>query len=468
MLSVLLKYMHTVVRSILRPALLHNLPWVGLFCVVFLLSFVVDAQCAAQLRPSEQRGIVQAQQHLERQEYVQAVERLAPLLARRKHHPLVDFYRGVIAQTQEQYGEAQTWFARSVAADPQLLFGWINMAQCRFQLEEYAEAAQAFERSYALTKPPEPRWRYNAALAWFQAGELQKAETLLSHLLDEFSVEASLPWRELLVHVYLADTNLNRDRAENRRLALAHVQILARQSEEPARHRWREYLIHLYLQLDMRAQALEFVTHLLEVEGMKPRWWRVAAHLYLEEQRYRSALVALQVAGYLAPGDEREQRLRADLCMHLGIPAQAIEYYLQLLPEQGQLQPMQGDAAELLLRLAQAYVQRHEPQQALQWLEQMDTQDMEIVQLRLRAQILFMLKRYGEAGTAYASLAVKEQNPAAAGRAWMLAAYAAWNAKAWGDATAALNAAAQYPPYASQAHALLQQLQDGQDFRDAP
>ncbi len=458
MLSVLLKYMHTVVRSILRPALLHNLPWVGLFCVVFLLSFVVDAQCAAQLRPSEQRGIVQAQQHLERQEYVQAVERLAPLLARRKHHPLVDFYRGVIAQTQEQYGEAQTWFARSVAADPQLLFGWINMAQCRFQLEEYAEAAQAFERSYALTKPPEPRWRYNAALAWFQAGELQKAETLLSHLLDEFSVEASLPWRELLVHVYLADTNLNRDRAENRRLALAHVQILARQSEEPARHRWREYLIHLYLQLDMRAQALEFVTHLLEVEGMKPRWWRVAAHLYLEEQRYRSALVALQVAGYLAPGDEREQRLRADLCMYLGIPAQAIEYYTQM-------QQVQGNAAELLLRLAQAYVQRHEPQQALQWLEQIEPQEVDLAQLRLRAQILFMLKRYAKANTAYVNLAEREHNPSAAGRAWLLAAYAAWNAEAWSNAATALNSALQYPACASQARTLLQQLQDVQDAR---
>lgn len=454
--------------SVLRSFQRNNLLFIILLFGVALLSVAVDAECAAQLRPSEQRGIAQAQQHLERQEYAQAIENLTPLLQRQSHHPLVDFYRGIIAQAQEQYAQAQTWFERSVTADPELLFGWINLAQCRFQLGEYAGAAQAFERSYTLSTPPAPRWRYNAALAWFQAGELQKAESLLLHLLEDFPAEPPLQWRELLVHIYLGEGNLKREDEERRRLALAQVQILAQQSEEPARRRWREYLVHLYLQLQLHAQALEFVTHLLEVEGLEPRWWRVAAHLYLEEQRYRSALVALQVAGYLAPGDEREQRLRADLCMHLGIPAQAIEYYLQLLPEQGQLQPMQGDAAELLLRLAQAYVQRHEPQQALQWLEQMDTQDMEIVQLRLRAQILFMLKRYGEAGTAYASLAVKEQNPAAAGRAWMLAAYAAWNAKAWGDATAALNAAAQYPPYASQAHALLQQLQDGQDFRDAP
>ncbi|MDY0211631.1 MAG: tetratricopeptide repeat protein [Desulfuromonadaceae bacterium] len=432
-----------------------------LLFVVAMLWFAAAAECAQQLRPSEQRGIAQAQQYLERQEYVQAVASLTPLLHRQKHHPLVDFYRGIIAQTQGQYDEAQTWFSRSVAADPELLSGWINLAQCNFQLEEYTDAAHAFERSYALSAPLEPRWRYNAALAWFQAGELENAETLLLHLLQDFPAELALQWRELLVHIYLRDDNLNRKREESNRLALAQVQILAHQSEEPARRSWREYLVHLYLQLNMRSQALEFVTQLLEVEGLDSRWWRVAAHLYLEEQQYRSALVALQVAGYLAPGDEREQRLCAALCMHLGIPAQAIEYYMQL-------QLMQGEAAEVLLALAQAYVQRHEPQQALQWLEQIDAQEVNIAQLRLRAQILFMLKQYAKAGAAYASLAEQEQNPSAAGRAWMLAAYAAWNAEAWTDAVIALNSVAQYSDYANQAHALLQQLQDVRGTQDTP
>ncbi|MDD2557998.1 MAG: tetratricopeptide repeat protein [Desulfuromonas sp.] len=432
-----------------------------LLLVVAMLCFAPAVECVQQLRPSEQRGLAQAQQHLARQEYVQAVESLAPLLQRQQHHPLVDFYRGIIALTQEQYDEAQTWFARSVTADPELLFGWINLAQCRFQLEEYTSAAQAFERSYTLTDPPEPRWRYNAALAWYQAGELQKAETLLISLLQDFPAQPALQWRELLVHTYLRGDNLNRKSEENNRLALAEVEILALQSEEPALRSWREYLVHLYLQQNMRAQALEFVTHLLEVEGLEPRWWRVAAHLYLEEHRYRSALVALQVAGYLAPGDEREQRLRADLCMHLGIPAQAIEYYIQMQQEQ-------GNTAELLLHLAQAYVQRYEPQQALQWLEQIDAQEVNIAQLRLRAQILFMLKHYVKAGGAYMNLAAMEQNSTAAGRAWMLAAYAFWNAEAWTEAIAALNSAVKYPAYVNSAQALLRQLHETRDIRETP
>ncbi len=436
-------------RSIRPNNLLFTLP----LLVVFLLCFAVVAQGASQLRPSERRGIAQVQEHLQHQEYTQAIDSLAPLLQRQKHHPLLEFYRGIIAQAQEQYDEACSWFALSVAADPDLLYAWISLAQCHFKLDAYTDAALAFERSYTLSAPAEPRWRYNAALAWFQAGELQKAEALLLHLLQDFSADFALQWRELLVHVYVAEGGSTLEAEQKLRLALAHVQILAHQSGEPALQRWREYLVHLYLHLDMRTHAQELVAQLLEADGLEPRWWRVAAHLCLENRQYSSALVALQVAGFLAPGDEREQRLRADLCMHLGIPVLAIEYYTQMQVEK-------GNVAELLLPLAQAYVERHEPQQALHWLEQIDTQVVDITQMRLHAQILFMLKSYAKANTAYVRLAKQERTPSAAGRAWMLAAYAAWNAEAWADVVTALNVAVQYPSYAGQARALLRQLQD--------
>jgi predicted Zn-dependent protease len=410
---------------------------------------VTSGEGAISMRPSEHRGIERVREYLAQAQYAEAIDVLEPLLERDTHHPLVDFYRGLIAQSRQDYAAAVPWFERSVAGGPTLHAGWINLAQCRFQIQDYAAAAQAFTRSYALSDPSEPLWRYNAALAWYQAGELVRARELMLQLLEDFPTAVELQWRELLVHIYL-----HREGEQNHRLALAHVEILAQQSSAAAQRRWREYLIHLYLQLDMREKAEEFVAHLLEVEILEPRWWRIAAHLHLEAQRYADALVALQMVGFLAPGDMREERLRADLCMQLGIPVQAIPYFTNLL---------ENDVAEVqetkaLLGLAQAYVQRHKPQEALRYLAQIDTTQESVPQLRLRAQILYMRKDYVQAHAAYAALARREQQPRNSARAWLLAGYAAWNAGELDAAQAALTHAEQEPEFSSQTKQLRRHL----------
>jgi tetratricopeptide (TPR) repeat protein len=207
--------------------------------------------------------------------------------------------------------------------------------------------------------------------------------------------------------------------------------------------------------LDMPEQARKFVNHLLEMESLEPRWWRIAAHLHLEAERYADALVALQVAGFLAPGDAREERLRADLCMHLGIPVQAIPYFTNLL---------ENDASDVeehrvLSGLAQAYVQRHKPQEALEYLAQIDTTQESASQLRLRAQIQYMLKDYAQAHAAYVALARREEQGRKRSRAWFLALYAAWNAGDLKAAQSALRQAAREPEFTSQAQQLLQHIQ---------
>lgn len=411
---------------------------------------ITSGECATSLRPSEHRGIERAREYLAQDAYAEAIDVLKPLLEREEHHPLVDFYRGLIAQTQEQYAAACTWFERSVAKDADMHVSWVNLAQCRFEIGEFAAAAQAFAQSYALSDPPEARWRYNAALAWYQAGDLKRAQELMLQLLEDFPDAVELQWRELLVHIYM-----HQDGEQNRRLALPHVQILAQESSAAAQRHWREYLVHLYLQLEMPEQAREFVTHLLEVESLEPRWWRISAHLHLEAERYADALAALQVAGFLAPGDAREERLRADLCMHLGIPHQAIPYYTDLLEEHTSY----AEEREVLLGMAQAYVQRHKPQEALTYLTRVDTEQETLPQLRLRARILYMLEDYAQAHAAYVALARREQQGRDSARAWLFAGYAAWNATEMEAAHEALRQAAQEPEFRSQAQQLLRHLQ---------
>jgi tetratricopeptide (TPR) repeat protein len=404
-----------------------------------------------RLRPSEQAGIARTRTYLEQKRYAAAEEVLRPLLERERHHPLVDFYRALVAQYQEDYATACPWFERSVGGDPTLYAGWINLAQCRFNLREYAAAARAFERAFALAEHPEPRWRYNAALAWYQDRKPERARELLQRLLEDFPDAIALQWRELLVHIYMHEGG-----ERNQRLALKQVEILARESSASARQRWREYLIHLYLQLDMADTALEYVDALLEDEILAVRWWRIAAHIHLEQQHYTRALVALQVVGFLDPGDAREERLRADLCLKLGIPVQAITYLSDLL----EMASTTDDDSEVLLLLAQAYLQRHEPRRALAYLEQIDTGKEEVTHLRVRAQILYMLKDYAKAYTAYAELADRVQEGGNNARAWLFAGYAAWNAGELEAARDALKHAAREPEFSRQAQQLLQHLRD--------
>jgi predicted Zn-dependent protease len=415
---------------------------------VLLGSGFTVAEAATVLRPSEHRGIQRAREALAQEDYARARAALDPLLEREKRHPLVDFYRGVIAQSQDEHAEACVWFERSVAGDETLNAAWVNLAQ------EYAPAAQAFERSYSLAQPKEPRWGYNAALAWYQSGEMPRALALMQQLLDDFPAEVELQWRELLVHIYL--DRGGEDDEESLRRALPHVQILAQESSAAAQRRWREYLIHVYLQLQMPEKALQFVTRLLEQEIVEPRWWRIAAHLHLEAQRYPEALVALQVAGFLAPGDAREERLRADLCMHLGIPAQAIPYFTSLLESDSS--DLDGQSA--LLGLAQAYLQRHKPQEALKYLDRIEAQHESAAQLHLRARILYMLADYPRAYAAYAELAREENDPRGRAQAWLFAAYAAWNADEIDKTREALQNAEQAPEYRAQAHQLRRYLHE--------
>ncbi|MCA1796938.1 MAG: tetratricopeptide repeat protein [Geobacteraceae bacterium] len=421
---------------------------------VLLCPCIASAEGSPSMRPSEHRGIERARAALAQKEYAEAIAALEPLLEREERHPLVDFYRGVIAQSRQDYAAACTWFEHSVAGDPTLRAGWINLAQCYFQLREYAGAAQAFERSYVLSEPYEPRWRYNAALAWYQAGKLEHAKKLILQLLQDFPDAVELKWRELLVHIYLHQDG--QEGEQNLRLALPHVQILAQESTAAAQQRWREYLIHLYLQLDMPEKALNFVTHLLELEILEPRWWRIAAHLHQEAQSYAEALVALQVVGFLAPGDVKEESLRADLCMHLGIPAQAIPSFTTLLERD----TSDIDRSKVLLGLAQAYIQRHKPQEALKYLEQLDPVQESVSELRLRARILYMLEDYAPAYTAYVELARRGPQPRASARAWLFAGYAAWHTGELKKAQTALQHAAQEPEISNQAQQLLRHLQE--------
>ena len=100
-------------------------------------------------------------------------------------------------------------------------------------------------------------------------------------------------WRENYVNALLA--------AGHSRRALPLIKALAEQSEGDKKTRWQETLLYLYLQLDMRRQALSFARGLTHENCMAAKWWKALVHVNLSMGRYKEALAGLTIYGYLTP-----------------------------------------------------------------------------------------------------------------------------------------------------------------------
>jgi tetratricopeptide (TPR) repeat protein len=191
---------------------------------------------------------------------------------------------------------------------------------------------------------------------------------------------------------------------------------LARQTSGEARLKWQETLLHLYLRLKMTAEGRAYARQLAHEAPGEARWWKALAHVELSAGRYAEALAALTVYGYLNPLTEAEQRLWADLNLQLDIPEEAAPVYARLL--------RQKNDPKLLEKLISAYRQAGRYDEALALLDRHGADDP--AKLMLRADLLYSARRFAEAAGAYRQAALK--NKAAAGQAWLMAGYAAWQA----------------------------------------
>lgn len=354
--------------------------WWLLLLAGLLLVPVAEAS-SVPLAPSLQQALVQVQQQLAAGQLAAAEARLRPLLTA-KPHPLVAFSRAQLALLQQQPGEALRWLEVGLRDDPDHVAAWLNRAQAHYQLEQFAAAAEAFEQSFRL-QPDAPRWRYNAALCYLQAGQPQQAVRLLTGLLEARSVPAPLEWHAALARALL---ELQRPAA-----AIEPLRLLAEQAPADEQRRWRELLLQQELALNRLQPAREHLRRWLRQDFSDARWWRLQGQLQLRQNDYRGALVSLQLAHWLEPGTGHERQLMADLCLQLGLPAEAARRYRQL-----------AEAVEA-----------------------------------------------GEAGAVDAD----------AGFCWLQAGRAAWNARLWPQAEAALRRACRYPPQQAEAESLLAQLQ---------
>ena len=324
------------------------------------------------------------------------------------HHPEIYFALGNCYLLHSRYDEAAEAYKRALARDAGHSFSWLHLARVYYETNQYADAARCFEQAYETDPEKKPEILYYSAAARTMAGNYEEAIGIFERLLALHS-DAFLPeWREQLVHALLA--------ADRPRDALPNIQILVSVYTGEAKTRWQEILLYQYLQLDMTTEALNMAMDLTRESPETAVWWKALLHIQLNTGQYEDALAAMILYSYLSPLTMEEKTLLADLNLQLGIPVMAAPVYESCLKEKPDV--------EMLKRLVLSYRQLGDPEKGLDCIRDFCRDDPDAELMLLQGEILYALKQYKAAASACRRAA--EGDKSHAGRAWLMAGYAAW------------------------------------------
>jgi tetratricopeptide (TPR) repeat protein len=323
------------------------------------------------------------------------------------HHPEVYFALGTSHLMQKRYKPAMEAYEKGLQRDPGHISSWLNLAQAAYGLEDYPAAARGFAEAYGRSPEPDPEYLYSSAAALLMAEDYGFALMAFEKLFARHPDTVQTAWRENYVHALLAENQVRR--------ALPHIRNLAAANTGEKQVQWQEILLHQYLELDMAREARDLILRLTREAPLRDKWWQALAHVALRDNRYEEALMAMTVVGFLRPLSRQETRLLADLNLQVSIPSKAAPLYAEALT--------QGNDPRLLKNLVRALQQLGRLEEALAAVRQFapDTRDGEL--LITEADLLYALERFGEAGKAYRRAA--NADPKRAGRAWLMAGYAA-------------------------------------------
>jgi tetratricopeptide (TPR) repeat protein len=142
--------------------------------------------------------------------------------------------------------------------------------------------------------------------------------------------------------------------------ALPHLVYLSSGQAGPPKIEWLEAMLKVYMELQLNEKAFELINRLLDKNGNHPRWWKILAQFYLQQNDYKNALAALTIHSYLTPVNREEMVLLGDLASTVGVPLKAGAYYKKALSLSNR--PTDYE------KLASAYLAAYKPAKAKQVL----------------------------------------------------------------------------------------------------
>ncbi len=154
---------------------------------------------------------------------------------------------------------------------------WLNLAKCRYDLDQMQKAADAFKTGYETCEEKKASHLYYAAICYFQADAHQKALKTFYELMESHPKEITLDWKESLVSILFA--------MDRNKEALPVVETLAAQCKGQKRKKWQEILLYQYLELKMDKKALKYGKFLTSTDPLEPKWWKSVSHLHLASVR---------------------------------------------------------------------------------------------------------------------------------------------------------------------------------------
>lgn len=322
-------------------------------------------------------------------------------------HYLICFALGNCYLMSGRLSDAISQFESAVDTKPDYTPAWLNLAKSCYDLNEFAKAGSCFQKAYEISEEKKPEWLYYSASSFVAANDNRKALEVLHSLLVLHKDSIKLEWKEILVQAYLADDQPHK--------ALPYIEELSEKTSGKKRKQWQEVLLNQYLSLGMKKKAIDYAQWLTREYPLESKWWKCLAHLHLKENIYNKALVALTIYGYLTPLSKQEKKLVADLNMTMDIPIQSTRLYEEILAER----PDTG----IVKRVAQSYMRRHMPGDALKWVEKglLHVSDADL--WMLKGNLLYEMEMYEEAMNVFETAAGIMSRP---GQAWLMMGYAAW------------------------------------------
>ena len=358
---------------------------------------------------------------------------------KQRSHYMIEFSLGDIWMRSEAYMRAAEAYRKSLELKADFAPAWMNLGKAVYEMADYETAADCFERAYRMAAEPHPERLYYSAAAYLMANKPQKSLELFQRLMSEHPAAVELEWKATLVQVHLALAHPLE--------ALPVLEELAAKSASPQKEQWQETLLGHYMQLGRTDRAIAYARELTQVAPLAARWWKALAHLLLQNQAFEPALEALIIYAKLAPPTPAERRLLADLSLQVGIPTMAVSHYQELVST--------SPDAEIISRLTFALRQLGQQPEALKQIEAYLAKEADAEILWLKGELLYEMKRYPDAAATYRLCA---QNDFKAGRAWLMAGYASWQAEDIPAARREFLRAANYPAQKENALSALQEM----------
>jgi tetratricopeptide (TPR) repeat protein len=363
------------------------------------------------------------------------------------YHPEVFFALGTCYLLQSSYDSAVTAYAQAVKRDPTYTAAWLNMAKACYEIHDYSRAARCFEKAYDHSEEKNPEHLYYCAAAYLMERQNAACLAAFKKLFERHADAVQPAWRENYVHALLE--------AGRPKAALPHIRQLASEYTGEKQVQWQEILLHNYLQLDMQTEARAYALYLTCQAPAMSKWWKALTHVELNAGRYDQALVAFTVYSYLTPLTAEENKLLADLNLQLGIPVKAAPLYETVLNEKLD--------SRLLHNLMLALQQLGQPQAALTALQRFASGSRDPELLMCKADLLYSLERFDEAGQTYRQIARTDTGKSQqAGRAWLMAGYAALQANDVDACRNAFQKAATFKKHRKDALLAIQRLPETQ------